>query len=320
MTEPGPAGRRALAARIFIGPAGSMDPTEWTYTGWTDQDGLVYPDGDPDTAVGFDGTHVDPATTAATAGHGHVAFIDDPPAAAERGDILAAIDAAVDQLCACGCGRRLDPDGPSGYFASQACQRGWHSAQATDAQAVYRRPDAADVYVGADEQQVPLHGSPVVREPVAAGPPEIPGRAGWHWLLPACPDLYGMGYRRVCAGCGPVIPRPAGPSPGVDIRDFANRLRDGDPAPGSIQILCPSCLEPLAGPVLYGTVDDVDGNLRLRLHSGDARAEYVLTRRQFQLRPLADLQQLADRIWPRLETQMAGFQARWTGARTGGHH
>lgn len=57
-------------------------------------------------------------------------------------DILAAIDAAVDNLCACGCRRRLNPDGPSAWFATQYCQHVWSQANATDPEQVYERPDA----------------------------------------------------------------------------------------------------------------------------------------------------------------------------------
>lgn len=42
------------------------------------------------------------------------------------GDILNQIDEVVDQarqdVCACGCGRTLSPDGPSLYYAEQSCQ------------------------------------------------------------------------------------------------------------------------------------------------------------------------------------------------------
>jgi hypothetical protein len=40
-------------------------------------------------------------------------------------DILDAIDAATEERCACGCGTRLDPDGPSGWWATEHCQATW---------------------------------------------------------------------------------------------------------------------------------------------------------------------------------------------------
>lgn len=36
------------------------------------------------------------------------------------------LPAATDSLCGCGCGRPLNPNGPSTYFASEACQRVWN--------------------------------------------------------------------------------------------------------------------------------------------------------------------------------------------------
>lgn len=40
-------------------------------------------------------------------------------------DILAQIDAAIEQHCACGCGRPLSPASPSGYYATEGCQQRW---------------------------------------------------------------------------------------------------------------------------------------------------------------------------------------------------
>lgn len=45
-------------------------------------------------------------------------------------DILDLIDNATEQRCACGCGTRLDPDGPSAWFASEWCQKRWNEARA----------------------------------------------------------------------------------------------------------------------------------------------------------------------------------------------
>lgn len=55
---------------------------------------------------------------------------------------LAAIDAATGQLCACGCGTKLDPNGPSAWFVNQDHQRSYQERHATNPQDVYRRPDA----------------------------------------------------------------------------------------------------------------------------------------------------------------------------------
>jgi hypothetical protein len=40
-------------------------------------------------------------------------------------DILDLIDNATEELCACGCGVRLDPAGASGWWATEACQARW---------------------------------------------------------------------------------------------------------------------------------------------------------------------------------------------------
>jgi hypothetical protein len=56
-------------------------------------------------------------------------------------DILTAIDAATESLCACGCGQQLDPDGPSAWFAGQDCQRRWGDAQSTKPHEIYTRPE-----------------------------------------------------------------------------------------------------------------------------------------------------------------------------------
>ncbi len=41
-------------------------------------------------------------------------------------DFLARLDAAVDQRCACGCGRPITDSSPSAYYASEDCATDWH--------------------------------------------------------------------------------------------------------------------------------------------------------------------------------------------------
>lgn len=48
-----------------------------------------------------------------------------PPA-----DTLATLDATLDGRCACGCGRPLDPDGTSAWFAAERCQLLWAARHA----------------------------------------------------------------------------------------------------------------------------------------------------------------------------------------------
>jgi rubrerythrin len=59
---------------------------------------------------------------------------------------LAAIDAAVDGCCACGCGAELDPVGPSAWFASEGCQRRYQRRAA-------RRPDEVLGPLAAEESE-----------------------------------------------------------------------------------------------------------------------------------------------------------------------
>lgn len=72
-------------------------------------------------------------------------------------DILDRIDAAVAEQCACGCGQALDPNGPSGWFATHACQWRWANQNVTDPADVYRQPDASG-----DNIDLPLR--PTVRQ------------------------------------------------------------------------------------------------------------------------------------------------------------
>lgn len=58
------------------------------------------------------------------------------------GDVVARMDAAIANVCACGCGRALRPDGPSAWFAGPDCQHRWAQTNAADPGDVYRRPDA----------------------------------------------------------------------------------------------------------------------------------------------------------------------------------
>lgn len=64
------------------------------------------------------------------------------------GDVVARMDAAIDQVCACGCRLALGPDGPSAWFATQDCQRRWtEQNHADDPHDVYARYDAHLGYI-----------------------------------------------------------------------------------------------------------------------------------------------------------------------------
>lgn len=58
-------------------------------------------------------------------------------------DIINTIDAAVSEICACGCGLPLPADGPSAWFLDDSCQRRWHEARTTDPHRVRGSTDVA---------------------------------------------------------------------------------------------------------------------------------------------------------------------------------
>ena len=100
--------------------------------------------------------------------------------------ILTRIDATVEGRCACGCGTRLDPDGPSAWFAGERCQRRYQQAQATNPGDVLDRPEtglAHDL----------LHVLLVVWCPACRRGTDLP--AGDRTVYPCCgtplPDLTG---------------------------------------------------------------------------------------------------------------------------------
>jgi hypothetical protein len=136
-------------------------------------------------------------------------------------DILSSIDAAVGNLCACGCDQPLDPNGASAWYATPECQRSFLERQTTDPHDVYNRPDAAEAYVGVDHMQVPLSD------------PD-----GMHWLrrryLQAPPSAHAPGVLReeytltdeqMEATLFPrLVPVPNGPD---QYREWLNGLRPG---------------------------------------------------------------------------------------------
>lgn len=84
-------------------------------------------------------------------------------------DILARIDAAIEQNCACGCGRPLSPTGPSGYYATEGCQQRWLLDHRDPDRARRRRERTAQRVHSGDDLQ------PMV-ERLRAGTPTEPDR------------------------------------------------------------------------------------------------------------------------------------------------
>jgi len=81
--------------------------------------------------------------------------------------VLGAIDATVDGRCACGCGMLLRASSPSGWFATDECQRLYHARTATRPLEVWSRPDAAVVLPEQDHVPVPLRDESAARAELA---------------------------------------------------------------------------------------------------------------------------------------------------------
>jgi hypothetical protein len=224
-------------------------------------------------------------------------------APAPAGDVLDRIDAAVDELCACGCRKQVPADGASAYFASPDCQQRWHSAQTTDPQDVYRRDDAASVYVGADGAHVPLHAAPVVGETRT----RVTRRAD---PIPSCPDLYGAGWRRQCPPCGEAVIPQYVRDDDFDIMTFgsAEPIRFVQP---ETRMVCPRCCSLLPGPLFYAYVREDGGHLVLGLSDGQSR-----TTRRLRLASLIANRYPAGEVgwnWAAMERELIRFRREWVG-------
>lgn len=218
-----------------------------------------------------------------------------PPMSFAAGDdILARIDAAVEQLCACGCSRPVPPDGASAYFASQGCQHRWHSAQTTDPDDVYRRPDAAG-----------FPGAPLREH----APTEPPTPRLLERELPACGDPHGAAYRRRCEHCDQqVIPRLYREEP-VEVHTFG--LRETLLRYPSIRQECPQCGENIPGPVYIADAWEHGRLVVLELHDDRARVQRTLTVRQLQR--TSGGPDLIALTWADMERELTRFRRAWIG-------
>ncbi len=160
------------------------------------------------------------------------------------------------ELCACGCRRRLDPDGPSPFFASQACQKRWSAAQATRPDEVFNRGDAA--VPTPDGHPAPLT-EPHTLAPAPA--PGGPGRPGPYRFV--CPDLAGAAYRRRCPQCGRNV---------IPVSVPTHRTRSGDPCEPPILAFheeCPDCVVLLPRPWFAAHIaETLPGRLTFTLDDG----------------------------------------------------
>lgn len=234
--------------------------------------------------------------------------------AAPPGDILDRIDATVTEvtaaieLCACGCRRAVGPNSPSPYFASSGCQRRWHSQQATNADDVYRRRDAAEVFVSADHLAVPLQEPDGNTAPPAPAAPE-----GRQWQqIPG--DVHSAAYRRMCRCCHEwVIP--------LTYRDTQDVIHSfGSPAAvrvveGQLRLECPLCGTGLPGTPFIGTVTEAGGRLTFELSDDQSRVRRILS--LTLLDRAANRDGLIRTTWSEMERMLGRFRRQFNG-RAGG--
>lgn len=242
------------------------------------------------------------------------------PGQASAGGVVDAITAAVEELCGCGCKSKLDPNGPSAYFATAACQRRWTGTQATDPQDVYLREDAAR-YVGVDSASWPLaepgqtqshprrhdeRAQEDLRERQERFRSRwVPDESCWQELEPDLREA--MRHRRECVGCGQMRP-----SRTIVDRDNASRTFDtfGDPLafrPSDTRVyqVCIECGRLFDGPMYGASVRRLWHGFHFTLQRGDGvewSLTYALDNREMSRQQ--DLRAHMDVIWRRMEDQL----------------
>lgn len=266
--------------------------------------------------VGIDPLHDGPAVIAIREGDGTVRLVDPAPAA-DHGDILARIDAAVEQmtrsvqLCACGCRVAVRPDSASPDFASPSCQRRWHAQHAHDPEDVYRRPDAAE-YALVDSARVPLWPDRAAVSPGATTEPEQARRSPRYMPPQVSAGLQSYGptnltYQRHCEQCRawttPVIGTALG-----------NPFSFRDPMPPVTQPLdlelsqhCADCRAEMPGPVYTAEVTNIAGRLHFVLTDDIARVRRVLSHLDLQRAVAPDA--MVRGVWGTCERELTRFRA-----------
>jgi hypothetical protein len=217
---------------------------------------------------------------------------ENPPPAAD--DILDRIDAAIEERCACGCSRPLHPNGPSGFFASQDCQARWHARLASDPHDVYERDDAAAVYVGSDDEPVPLLG-------IDCETPDT--------LAPGPDNDYRTACRRECPHCMRGIAYQAY----LDDDDTCDRPSD------ECRVYvpperCPRCHIVLQAERYVAAVHDHGPILLFELFDGITRTHRRMPARRLQRAP--DRQHLIDLTWEIMRRDLDRFTESWLGQAT----
>ncbi len=118
--------------------------------------------------------------------------------------VLAVVDAATGNRCACGCGVAITDSSPSAYYASAGCQHRWMARNVDRPEEVYEADDAALVY--GDDVPSPLT-APGRRNPLLFSPgvAPVPGRPSYRHSRTL---IHGPGrhpaevaYRRRCDAC-----------------------------------------------------------------------------------------------------------------------
>lgn len=207
------------------------------------------------------------------------------------GDILDRIDDAIEERCACGCGRPLPADGPSGFFATQECQARWHAAQATSPDDVYERDDAAVMYVGHD-------GAPLLG--VEQETPDT--------LEPADDNVHGTAYRLECPHCLRTITY----LPHFDDDDDCDRPSD-ECRVYLPQAACPRCAVALPSTPYVAAVHDHGPILLFELFDGTTRTSRRMLARRLERAP--DRQHLVDLTWEIMRRDLNRFTRSWLGDR-----
>lgn len=202
-------------------------------------------------------------------------------------DILAAIDAAVDERCACGCGRKLQSNGASAYWATEACQIQWQRRNAdtdppVDDNAPVTIAEVVEFMYGSDyavwlREEIERRTPPAKRDRTYQPQPTVVGSHATRvyetsWVS----GLRGsLRWRRRCHGCG-------------DVTDVAERLHFPRGSRVSMFTLdetfpvvemseqvnaCAGCGWPIDGPRLlarYRFFDDLHGRRwAMQLIAGD---------------------------------------------------
>jgi hypothetical protein len=209
------------------------------------------------------------------------------------GDILDQIDAAVDERCACGCGRHLPPDGPSAYFATPECQARWHNGQATDPLDVYRRPDAAVAYVAADDRPVPLLDAGHEHQ-------ELPDT-----LAPAEDNEYGTAYQQPCPHC----------QHSIRFQPYADDDDDCDRPSDNCRVYlpprtCPHCTAALHAHLAAAAVHDHGPVVLFELSDGTSRVHHIVPARRLRRDPTP----LIEATWATMRRDVTLFTRFWLGS------